>query len=453
MLSELIKRHKLSIAFLGDIVVFALSMTIVLYVRYGIFSNNIGSFASSFGNSFTTQFSVHLYPFIIVLILWLAIFYISNLYTYNAFGNLLEITKRVTTALLISFAFTITIFYIFSRFFELTPKANLIALAITFGILDITWRYLQRKIFIHKKYCSNVMMLASSPLTNEISEYIDTNPQLGYALYPFNTNMLKLAETIQKNSIAQVVVDGRFFKNNTVIKTLYGILSRSVEITSLTDFYESLFRCIPVSEIEEEWFIREITKNKSIYESTKFMVEIILIIATLPITIPLAIIIGILVATSSHGPIIYKQERVGKNDKPFTLYKFRTMKIDQDGPLWTVERDSRLTSIGKFLRHTHLDEMPQILNVLKGDISFIGPRPERTKLAKIYEVIPYYEIRHIIKPGIIGWAQLNFKPSTSIEEARKKFQFDLYYIKNRSFILDIFILLKTVRLLIMASEK
>ena len=121
------------------------------------------------------------------------------------------------------------------------------------------------------------------------------------------------------------------------------------------------------------------------------------------------------------------------------------MKIGQAGPLWTVENDSRLTSIGRFLRHTHLDELPQLFNVLKGDISFVGPRPERTKLVTLYEQIPYYEIRHIIKPGIIGWAQLNYKASTSIDEAQKKFQFDLYYLKNRSFILDLFIILKTIQ--------
>ena len=121
------------------------------------------------------------------------------------------------------------------------------------------------------------------------------------------------------------------------------------------------------------------------------------------------------------------------------------MRIDQTGPLWTEKDDMRVTLVGKLLRRTHLDEVPQLLNVLKGDISVIGPRPERTKLVKLYEQIPYYEIRHIIKPGIIGWAQLNYKPSASLEEATKKFQFDLYYLKNRSFILDLFILLKTIR--------
>lgn len=429
----------MSIAFLGDILVFALSIAAVLYVRYG----NAG---------FESQFSFHLKPFIVVLVLWLTIFYISNLYTHKAFGNIIEIARRVTTAMLVSFSITITIFYIFSRFFELTPKANLVAFAIAFGILDILWRYVQKKVFIQKKYRSNILMLASSPLTNEITDYIDANPQLGYNLHPFNIDMLRLMHTIEKNSITQVVIDGRFLRNNAVTKMLYGILSRQIEITTLTDFYEFLFDCVPLSEIEEEWFIREITKNKRIYESTKYLLEMLLILVTLPVTILLALIVGISVKISSPGPVIYKQERVGRNNRSFTLYKFRTMKTDVEGPLWTTENDSRLTFVGRFLRHTHLDEMPQLLNVIKRDISFVGPRPERTKLAKAYEVIPYYEIRHIIKPGIIGWAQLNFKPSTSLEEAKKKFQFDLYYIKNRSLILDLFILLKTVRTMFVGNK-
>jgi exopolysaccharide biosynthesis polyprenyl glycosylphosphotransferase len=418
---------------MGDIIVFFLSMILVLYVRYG-------------NRYFTYQFSVHLEPFLIVLFLWLVIFYIVNLYTYKAFENIIEIAKRVSTGLVFSFSVTITIFYIFSRFFELTPKANLIMLTIAFWILDIIWRYVLRKIFTKKAYRSNILTLAASPLMNEVSEYVNGNPQLGYSLYPFNGDAPMLRSVIQKYSITQIVIDGKFLRNNAVTKTLYGILSRQIEITTLTDFYELLFGCIPIEEIEEEWFIREIAENKSIYESMKRLVEVIIIILTLPITIPLGLIIGCLIILSSRGPIIYKQERMGKNDQPFILYKFRTMKINRNGPLWTSKDDDRVTFIGKFLRYTHMDEIPQIFNVLRGNISFVGPRPERTELVKIYEQIPYYEIRHIIKPGIIGWAQLNYKPSTSIDEARRKFQFDLYYIKNRSFILDIFIILKTARM-------
>lgn len=432
MINEIIKRHKLTIAFLGDIFVFLISAIIILYGRYG-------------NENFVHQFLVHKNPLLIVLLIWLTIFYISNLYTYKAFNNIIEIARRVTTTLIVSFFITITIFYIFSRFFYLTPKANLVMITIVFGFLDIAWRYLLRKIFIRKAHCSNILMLASSPLVSTVTEHINSHPQLGYSVYLFNPNADTLANTIRKHSINIIVIDNHSLKNSTVAKTLYRTLSKQIEITMFTDFYESLFGCIPLSEIEEEWFIREITDNKNIYESAKRLLEMVGIIITIPITIPIIILISVLIKITSKGPVFYKQERMGKNNNPFTLYKFRTMKIDHEGPLWTVENDNRITSIGRLLRRTHLDEIPQLLNVLKGDISFIGPRPERTKLAKMFEQIPYYEIRHIIKPGIIGWAQLNYKPSASLDEATKKFQFDLYYLKNRSFILDIFIVLKTIR--------
>ena len=432
MFSELIKRHKLTIAFLGDILVFLVSMVIILYGRYG-------------SEGFMAQFLVHKTPFLIVLIIWLGIFYIANLYTYKAFHNILEITKRLTTTLLISFFITITIFYIFSRFFELTPKANLVMFTIIFGILNIAWRYLLMKVFLQKIHRSNILILAVSPLIGTVIDYIKAHPQLGYSIQIFNPNVNNLIQTIKKDNITTIIINGQSLKNDATTKTLYRLLPKQIEIIMFTDFYESLFGCIPLSEIEEEWFIREITENKNIYESAKRALELVLVILTLPLTLFISFIISILVAITSRGPVIYKQERMGKNNKPFILYKFRTMKIDQAGPLWTEENDCRITMIGKCLRYTHLDEMPQLLNVLKGDISFIGPRPERTKLVKMYEQIPYYEIRHIIKPGIIGWAQLNYKPSASIDEAQKKFQFDLYYLKNRSFILDLFILLKTIR--------
>jgi exopolysaccharide biosynthesis polyprenyl glycosylphosphotransferase len=315
---------------------------------------------------------------------------------------------------------------------------------ITFGILDILWRYFLMKVFIRKTNSSNVLILASSPLVKTVIEHINNHPQLGYTFHLFNPGIDNLIQFIKKNNINTIIIDGQSLKNETTAKILYRLLPKQIEIVMFTDFYESLFGCIPLSEIEEEWFIREITDNKNIYDSIKRLIEIGSVIITAPITIPIIIITGFFVAITSRGPIIYKQERMGKNNKPFILYKFRTMKVGQVGPLWTEENDTRITFIGKFLRHTHIDEIPQLLNVLKGDISVVGPRPERTKLVKMYEQIPYYEIRHIIKPGIIGWAQLNYKASTSIDEAEKKFQFDLYYLKNRSFILDLFILLKTI---------
>jgi lipopolysaccharide/colanic/teichoic acid biosynthesis glycosyltransferase len=138
---------------------------------------------------------------------------------------------------------------------------------------------------------------------------------------------------------------------------------------------------------------------------------------------------------------------MGRRNKQFTLYKFRTMVdgADKIGPAWTEKNDTRVTPLGRVFRYTHLDEIPQLVNILRGDISFTGPRPESAELAEKYSSLPYYDMRHSIAPGITGWAQINFKPSASVEEAYEKLRYDIFYIKNRSFFFDTLIMMRTVK--------
>jgi lipopolysaccharide/colanic/teichoic acid biosynthesis glycosyltransferase len=192
----------------------------------------------------------------------------------------------------------------------------------------------------------------------------------------------------------------------------------------------------------------EIILKRGVYDFIKRCFDLMLAFIFLILLSPLFIIISIAVKISSRGPIIYKQERIGKNSKSFVFYKFRSMTYTKAGFLWTDRDDSRITELGKILRQTHLDELPQLFNVLKGEMSLIGPRPERTELVEIYKQLPNYQIRHSVKPGISGWAQLNFKPSTSLEEAREKLKYDIYYIENQSFAFDLLIFLKTIKYLI-----
>jgi lipopolysaccharide/colanic/teichoic acid biosynthesis glycosyltransferase len=143
-------------------------------------------------------------------------------------------------------------------------------------------------------------------------------------------------------------------------------------------------------------------------------------------------------------------ERVGENNKNFRIFKFRTMidHADKVGPHWTVKNDSRITKFGSFLRKTHIDEIPQFINIIKGDMSFVGPRPEEKDLVNLYsDTIPFYRIRHMVKPGIIGWAILNYSHGSSVEDAIQKLQYDLYYLKNRSFWLDLGMIIRIFRIL------
>ena len=173
------------------------------------------------------------------------------------------------------------------------------------------------------------------------------------------------------------------------------------------------------------------------------------------ITAPLMAVIAILIKLTSRGPVIFKQVRVGEFGREFTLYKFRSMVANapdgsaeaKTGAVWKTENDPRFTGIGRIIERTHIDELPQLMNILKGDASFVGPRPERPPFVTgLKEKIPYYELRHLVRPGIAGWAQLQYKYGNSLEDAYKKLEYDLYYLKNRSFLLDFSILLKTFKL-------
>jgi lipopolysaccharide/colanic/teichoic acid biosynthesis glycosyltransferase len=171
--------------------------------------------------------------------------------------------------------------------------------------------------------------------------------------------------------------------------------------------------------------------------------------------LPLEILVALLIKLTSPGPIIYTQVRTGRDGKPFTLYKFRTMRIDaeQAGPQWSTRGDTRVTWIGRILRYTHVDEFPQLWNVLKGEIAFVGPRPERPEFEEtLTQEIPHYRVRHLVKPGITGWAQVSYRYGSSVEDAYEKLQFDLHYLRNASIIMDAFVLLKTLKTFILTPR-
>ena len=181
--------------------------------------------------------------------------------------------------------------------------------------------------------------------------------------------------------------------------------------------------------------------------------DLLIALAVLIAASPLMLIIALLIKLDSRGPVLYRQERVGLKDRVFTLYKFRSMRLDAEVggvPKWAAVEDPRVTRVGKFIRYTRIDELPQLVNVLGGDMSIIGPRPERPYFVeRLAQAIPLYSARHYVKPGITGWAQINAPYGASIDEARHKLRYDLYYIKHCSLFLDLLILLRTIRVVLL----
>ncbi|MEK7555454.1 MAG: sugar transferase [Patescibacteria group bacterium] len=432
-------RVKTIIILLSDITILYGALAITLLLRY----------ESSY---FKESFSTHLKPFSLIFIIWLLTFYLADLYQNKTLKNKFSLARALIPAIIVSATISIVLFYLFTPFFNLTPKTNLLIFAFVFGILDFGWRMLMIRILIKSGWRSRLLLIGDSETTTSTVSKLKSNPQFGYDVnYWFKNdlndeNLKNLEKIASSGEIDIIIIPPRTIKENTpVVKFIYKLLPLKIGVMDLASFYESVFQKVPIDELEESWFIEKITARRHFYDAMKRIADTIFASALSVILLPIFIIIALLIKISSRGPIIYKQERTGKNGKSFILYKFRTMINNHQGPLWTVKDDKRLTFIGKILRYTHLDEFPQLYNIIKNDISFIGPRAERSKLVEQYQKLPYYETRHIIKPGLTGWAQINYQPSASLEEAFEKLKYDIYYIKNRSLILDFLIILKTIK--------
>jgi exopolysaccharide biosynthesis polyprenyl glycosylphosphotransferase len=430
---------------LGDILIFYLSLFLTLILRYKIFVFE--------------KFSGHFLPFTLILILWILVFYIAGIYEKRRLRNSIEFLKTLFIAIILNTFLSIAFFYLVP-FSDITPRRNLFIFVIIFSCLEILWRQYFNKLLIYKLPKNRILLLSGNGNSAlEIYDFLLSHKQLGYEIVHFwkienipekFNNLNSWKEFIKENNIDLVVIPLSFKKESNFSKIFYELLFSGILVYDLPYFYETIFKKIPLSEIDESWFLEKIIEPEKFYDKLKSALEFVFALFLIFFLLPLEIFIALLIKITSEGPVIYKQVRIGKNNKPFTLYKFRTMHKDaeKDGPKWKIagDYDPRFTFIGRILAKTHLDELPQLINILKREISFVGPRPERPEFVSILEEkIPYYNIRHLIKPGITGWAQINYKYGASIEDTYEKLQYDIYYLKNRSIILDLAIILKTLK--------
>ncbi|HUX35799.1 MAG TPA: sugar transferase [Candidatus Paceibacterota bacterium] len=426
----------------GDILALYLSLFLTLVLRYG---SNFEMFIDS-----------HLMPFTIIFVPWLLVFYIAGLYDPKRLRNNMEFLKTLSLAITVNAALTMFFFYTIP-YFGITPKTNLLIFLIVFAAIEIVWRRSFNKTVASFQDKTKIALVGSSRSAQEISDFIKDNPQLGYetavwlkSKEDFSSlgGIPEWKKLIEENGI-DIIVIPRYFKNEPeAAKIFYKLLTLGEDIVDIPSFYETIFQKIPIDDISEEWFLDEIVEKEKFYDNFKRWLEFVFALALGIVLLPLEILIAILIKITSAGPVIYRQVRVGENGNEFVLYKFRTMRTDAEanGPKWAGKKDPRATAMGSFLRHTHLDELPQLFNIIKGEISFVGPRPERPEFTKVLEgKIPHYDVRHLIKPGVTGWAQINYRYGASEEDAAEKLRYDIYYLKNRSPILDIAIILKTLK--------
>ncbi len=243
--------------------------------------------------------------------------------------------------------------------------------------------------------------------------------------------------------------------DDAIAHELIAIRLGGTRVFNVAEFYERFLYKVPLQFLRKVWFATSAEFgliHHDIVLRAKRVVDIILSVMLLSTLFPMMILVGLVVFAYDRGPAFYSQIRVGVNGELFRVYKFRTMVTDAEkegGHQWAAKEDNRITSIGRVLRATRLDELPQLWNVLRGDMSFIGPRPERPEfVTELEKAIPFYQYRHVVKPGLTGWAQVMYPYGASQEDSERKLEYDLYYIRHFSLMLDVFIVLKTIRVVL-----
>ena len=222
---------------------------------------------------------------------------------------------------------------------------------------------------------------------------------------------------------------------------------RDFRVVELPEFFERAFGRVPVEEINSVWFLDALRRDRGgpgLFAKRALDVGVASLLVVL--SAPLALLVALAVRLTSPGPAVYRQTRVGLGGEPFTVLKFRSMRADAelDGAQWAEEDDPRTTAVGKYLRRFRIDELPQLWNVLRGDMTMVGPRPERPEfVGELTQAVPFYEPRHLTRPGLTGWAQVSAGYAASLDDARLKLSYDLYYLKHRGTALDLAILLRT----------
>ena len=425
----------------GDIIILYFSLYLTLIIRY-------------LGNYNTETWTAHFWPFTVIFILWLIIFYISNLYSLNLAVNNLKFYQSSGQALAIAGLTSLAFFYLMPQI-GIAPKTNLLIYIIVFAIIFYAWRHFYNwslKSYLPKK---NIGIVGYNNLVAEIVNEFKQKPHLGYNLSFIVDDKIQtgtepisdLEKLIAENKLDTIILSSDPHQSENLRTVLFNCLRYKVNYVSLPNFYETITGKIPLDNLNQMWFLENFNENNKIwFDRIKIIYDFVLALIIFIITLTFWLIIAIIIKIESRGPVFFIMSRAGKNDKIFRHIKFRTMKEDGNDHSPTRSNDSRITKFGNILRKTRIDELPQVINILKGEMSFVGPRPERPELAlNLEKQIPFYGQRTLVKPGLTGSDQISGEyHSPSKEDSLKKLQYDLFYIKNRSLFLDLTIILKTI---------
>ena len=397
----------------------------------------------------------------------LAAFYLFDLYDFVVMHDRRELVLRLIQALGLAWIALALAFYAFPQLM-LGRGISLIALPLALSLM-VGWRVSIHWLLGHPDFGEKILIVGSGSLAVEVAREMLERPDAGYRIAGFvgtdpellgksliNPRVIgltsELDEVVRREGIDRIIVAmgerrGQLPTNELLQLSLAG----TVNIEEGASFYERVTGRVSLNMIRPSWLIFSSRGRQARLSGiARNLVHRLVAFVGALLSLPIAIITAILIKLDSRGPVLYRQERVGKNGGLFTVMKFRSMRTDAEkaGPVWASLDDDRTTRVGKIIRKLRIDEIPQFWNILRGDMDFVGPRPERPHfVSQLAEEIPYYEQRHLIAPGLTGWAQIKYPYGASIEDARQKLQYDLYYIKNQSLMLDAIILFETVKII------
>jgi lipopolysaccharide/colanic/teichoic acid biosynthesis glycosyltransferase len=435
--------------FIGDIFFFLTSLYISLFLRYGEAPNS-------------KILHEHVIPFSILLIIWILIFYIAGLYDKRTLILKSRLPIVIFNAQVTNSILAVIFFYLLPVF-GITPKTILFLYLFLSFTLVVLWRIYVNTLFKNVEKQPALLIGSGAEmheLLNEVNRSDRSIIHFVSSIDVKNITSLDIQEEIIKRvyveDIKCIAIDFSDEKIAPLLPHLYNLIFSKVRFIDSHKIYEDVFDRIPLSLVTYSWFLENISVSpKFTYDFLKRLMDIFLSFILGALSLVLYPFVYIAVKLDDQGKIFIFQDRIGQNNIPVSIIKFRTMLVD-DGGEGLADRHVQVTRVGSFLRMTRIDELPQLWNVLMGDISLIGPRPELPNLVKLYEKeISFYNVRHLIKPGLSGWAQLYQKTppkfATDYDQTKVKLSYDLFYIKNRSFLLDLKIALKTVKILLSRS--
>lgn len=437
---------------IGDLSTFIGSLILTLFVRYQTVPSD----------EVITQ---HLQPFIYLFCFWVLIFFIAGLYDRHISLIRKSIPTLVLRVQFVNILLAAVFFFVFP--FGIEPKTNLVIYLVISTALIIFWR-----LYVFPRVTSGkpmrALVIGDSPEAEGIARILASNTFFKH-IRPFLLSQKDIPEFerfresmlsfMRQGSTDMVIADMRDAYAARLVTDFYHLAfeDRNIRFFDLLSIYEELHHRVPPALVKESWLLEHVTTAAPhyAYDMLKRLIDVLgAVVLSVPSLLVFPFII-FAIKLEDGGPILYTAERVGQFNRVIHIFKFRTMS-GRDTPDAALKSTLTVTKVGAFLRKTRLDELPQLLNILRGDLSFIGPRPEIPTLARVYaENIPYYNMRHLTKPGLSGWAQINNfdvpRAGVDIERTIDKLSFDLYYLKHRSFFLDIEIALKTINTLLLRS--